>query len=111
MTCEIFNDKKELVLSFKIDHFGERLVTDKSVTLSCIFPFEEGDVWTDEIIDRFAPLVDSNLNIGTIEMRTDNNILVGSYSKYDTCAGISSEYSPSVDRIEGVVTFTRVLKK
>ena len=106
MICEIFNTKNESILSFTIDHFGERMVDSEGgmVTLSCIFPIE-GEVWTDGALDKFAPVVRNS--IGKIEIRLGETI-VGSYTKYPKCNGISVDYSPAIDKIEGVLTFNRM---
>ena len=107
MICEIFNTKNESIMSFEIDHFGERMVENEEVliTLSCLFPVES-EIWTDSILDKFAPVVSAS--IGKIEIRSnETETVIGTYTKYAKCTGVSIDYSPAVNKIEGVLTFNR----
>ena len=106
MICEIFDTKNESIMSFEIDHFGERMVDNEEglITFSCIFPIE-GGMWTDGILDKFAPVLSAS--IGKIEIRI-NETVIGTYTKYAKCNGVSTDYSPAVNKIEGVLTFNRM---
>ena len=105
MFCEIFNENQELVLTFPVKHFSERIFDEKDkIFLSIIYPTETGYV-TDETLNQLAPLM--NVDVSEIIIYNDTNEIVAKFNRYNKCAGISNEYNPVTLRTEVNINFNR----
>jgi hypothetical protein len=98
LSCKIYNEQGEEILSMPINHFAERIRKDNELELSCMFRVFPEDVAT--ALDAYRGVM--GVPLKKVSLFNDDNLLV-EYEKYNAVGGVQVDYG--VNEFTGSVTF------
>lgn len=99
LSCKIYNEQGEEVLSMPINHFSERIRKDNELELTCMFRVFPEDVAT--ALDAYRGIMGTPLKKVSF---FNEDVLIVEYEKYSAVCNVQVDYG--VNEFTGSVTFT-----
>lgn len=88
LSCKVFSETGEELVSFPISHFSER-IGDATVTLSCVISVDTEHA-ANNAIDTYYPIF--NKKLSKIQIFKDEELFI-EFSNYPNVASIQMDYS------------------